>query len=68
MRERYSAVAAHFLPDSDADFLKKLRASESYARVFAEIESKANSLNSYELGNACDEFSKEIKAQSVRTR
>jgi hypothetical protein len=61
-------VAAHFLQGSDADILKKLRASQAYARVFAEIESKANSLNSDELGNACEEFSKEIKAQSVRAR
>ncbi|MDU9028726.1 hypothetical protein [Pseudomonas mediterranea] len=59
MRERYSAVAAHFLQDADADFLKKLRASEPYARVFAQIESKANYLSSDELGNACEEFSKE---------
>ncbi|MNI95898.1 hypothetical protein D3C73_1542460 [compost metagenome] len=59
MRERYYAVAAHFLQDADADFLKNLRASESYARVFAEIESKSNILSSDELGNACEEFSKE---------
>jgi hypothetical protein len=59
MRERYSAVTAHFQQDADADFLKKLRASEAYARVFAEIESKANSLSAAELGNACEEFSKE---------
>ena len=59
MRERYSAVAAHFLRDADADFLKKMRASEAYARVFAETESKENSLSSDELGNACEKFSKE---------
>lgn len=58
MRERYSAVATHFLQDADADFLKKLRASEAYARVFAEIESRSNSLGSDQLGNACEEFSK----------
>lgn len=58
MRERYSAATAHFLQDADANLLKKLRASESYARVFAEIESKANSLSSDELGNACEQFSK----------
>lgn len=59
MQERYSAVAARFLQDADADFLKKLRASEVYARVFAEIESKVNSLSSNELGNACENFLKE---------
>lgn len=59
MRERYAAVAAHFLQDADADLLKNLRASASYARVFAEIKSKANTLSPDELGNACEEFSKE---------
>lgn len=59
MRERYSAVAAHLLQDADADTLKNLRASQAYARVFAKIESKANSLSSDELGNACENFSKE---------
>lgn len=59
MRERYTAVAAHFLQDANADFLKKLRASEPYARVFAKIESSANSLSSDELVNACEAFSKE---------
>jgi hypothetical protein len=67
MRERYSAVAAHFLQDADADFLKKLRASEAYARVFAKIESKANSLSSEELGNACEEFSKDNYGPTNRT-
>lgn len=64
MRERYSAVAAHFLQDVDADFLKKLRVSEPYARVFAEIESKASSLSSEELDDACEAISKETGAAS----
>lgn len=69
MRERYSAVAAHFLQDADADadFLKKLRASEAYARVFAKIESKANSLSADELGNVCEEFSKDNYGPTNRT-
>ncbi|WP_175649967.1 hypothetical protein [Pseudomonas sp. Marseille-P9899] len=58
MRERYSAVTANFLKNEDADLLKKLRASEPYARVLAEIKSIANSLSSDELGNACEEFLK----------
>ncbi|MFZ6049542.1 hypothetical protein ACFW0H_25890 [Pseudomonas sp. CR3202] len=59
MRAQYSALRAHFLREADADFLKKLRASKPYARVFAETESKTNSLSTDELGKACDAFSAE---------
>jgi hypothetical protein len=71
MHAQYAAVLAYFLRDVDTDFLKKLRVSKPYAHVLAEIESKANSLSTDELGKACDAFSKEPQGptnQSTRTR
>ena len=71
LRVQYSAVAAHFLRDADADFLRKLRASKPYAIVHAKVESTANGLSAEELGKACERFASEPPGptmQSTRTR
>jgi len=59
LRTQYAAVAANFLRNEDADFLKKLRASKPYADVRAEIELKAKALSVEDLRKACDDFAKQ---------
>jgi hypothetical protein len=67
LRAQYSAVAAQFLRDADVSFLRKLRASKSYAVVRAKIESSANGLSVEELGKACERFASEPQGPTMQS-
>jgi hypothetical protein len=67
LRAQYAAVVAYLVRNEDAVILQKLRASNVYALVRSEFESKIDGFNSNQLGKACEAFLKEHSAATDKS-